>query len=586
MRRCVIILFLILTACTEKEAAIVSPEIHVGTDTFDTTQKVSLEVSLNSNVIIKESEYLIRWDWESDGSFDTKYSTSFTSEHQYTEPGEYLITVEVLSLEEVISTSSLNIVIEQGYSRPVVNFNITPETGNILTEFQFDASTTYDTEEELKFLTFSWDFDNNTEYEFSSTGNPVAHHIYTEPGEYSARLVVSDSSGLSTYLTKLLNVTLIDTLIRPIVTYLPENPTDWDTIYFNASQSYYFGLPNTPLTFQFKELNGAWSEESDLETYSWNRPLTGLSSLQVRAHAPNGFYNDTIISIQVTHGDSPPTAFFHRSSRFGNRETNFFFDAWGSSDKEDMPSELQVRWDFNGDGSWDTPFSLEKFIEWRYFDPGTYWPKLQVMDHSGGTDEYEQEIRVSAYNNLTGYIFDDRSVNYYGTVQLGNRWWMSENLRYSPHNDTIPGKKLTWCYDDNAYACFATGKLYNSSTILASWNEEYPRDNICPQGWRIPSAQEWIDLFNLNGFDQAGNDLIYGGKTDFNALYGGYAGYHTYGGFVDFEMDSIYKTAVFMSNDTREGKLRTFQLKRDSAIAEERRMVLNGYYSIRCIKDE
>jgi len=39
----------------------------------------------------------VRWDWESDGTWDTNYSTTKTATHQYADTGRYIITMEVVN---------------------------------------------------------------------------------------------------------------------------------------------------------------------------------------------------------------------------------------------------------------------------------------------------------------------------------------------------------------------------------------------------------------------------------------------------------------------------------------------------------
>lgn len=586
MRKILIIGFIFLLACQEDKPVIITPEIILEADSFITTQTVNFQARLVSDSRIQEKNYLVRWDWEGDGIFDTQYSSDFTARHRFNEPGNYLLTLEVIDLTENTLLTNMSIDILQGFSEPQPAFIISPETGNTRTFFLFDASMTKDAEEENELLTFSWDFDNDHRFEIVNTGNPYAEYKYEMRGDYIIRLLVTDTSGLSAEISKSITVTHIDTLIRPIITYTPEYPTDWDTIRFDASGSFYLGKPEMPLHYSFKEQNGYWKEAGDSGIYYWPRPLTGISVMKVRVYSPDNFYQEEDVLFQVTQGDRPPTASFLRSSRFGNIYSTFFFDAWVSSDEEDMPSELKVKWDFDGDGSWDTQYSHDKYAEWTFTKPGIYLVRLKVQDTQGGVDEIEHDIHISQYDNPTSYVYDERSALYYGTVKIGDRWWMGQNLRYNPNSDSIQTRGLTWCYDENPYACWATGKLYRAGWILESWNEPLPQHNICPDGWRLPTASEWIEMIDVYGFDQAGKDLYYGGISDFNALYGGYAGYHVYGTFVDFEMDSIYKSAVFMSSTTAGSKLRVFQLKKDSANVEERHMVIDGYYSIRCIKKE
>lgn len=586
IRKGLILLLIIFTACKKEDPLVLQPDIWLEKTTALTTEMVLIKADIQANRKINSDSYLVRWDWESDGVFDTPYSLVFQTSHQFLEPGNYQISLEVLDLYENTHSCKKSIIIAQGYSKPKPAFSIFPETGNTKTLFTLDASATADAEEETRFLTFSWDLNNDHQFDLVSRGNPIAQVSFPVARDQLIRLVVTDTSGLSAEISRELSITMKDTLVVPVVTYSPEFPTDWDTIRCDASASYYDGDPDLPLHFLFKEQNGSWKEVGDSGIYYWNRPPTGISTLRVRVLTPEDFYMEKEIPIQVTRGDRPPNAFFKRSSRFGNIHTRFFFDAWGSSDEEDMPSELKVRWDFNGDGSWDTQTSYDKYAEWTFLQPGIYQVHLQAFDSQGGQGNFSQEVQVSPFDNPTGYIYDERSDLYYGTVRVGEQWWMGENLRYNPLNDQIPGRSLTWCYDDNAVACQNTGKLYHAKSVLESWNQEFPGDRICPPGWELPTAEDWRKLINHYGFDQAGKELFYGGRSDFNALYGGYAGYQQYGADREFEMDSIYKTAVFLSTSIQGTKLHVFQLKRDSARAQERMMVLDGYYSVRCIKKE
>ena len=90
---------------------------------------------------------------------------------------------------------------------------------------------------------------------------------------------------------------------------------------------------------------------------------------------------------------------------------------------------------------------------------------------------------------------DPRDGTVYGTVQIGNQCWMTENLRYgqfipstSPQTDN--GVVEVYCYFDMPTACEVGGGLY-------TWNEmmQYTTDSvnrgICPDGWRLPTDYEW-----------------------------------------------------------------------------------------------
>jgi parallel beta-helix repeat protein len=64
----------------------------------------------------------------------------------------------------------------------------------------------------------------------------------------------------------------------------------------------------------------------------------------------------------------------------------FSFDASSSSDSQDPAETLMVRWDWDGDGMWDTEYSCNKTAEQTYDEPGMYAVALEVIDSGGLTD--------------------------------------------------------------------------------------------------------------------------------------------------------------------------------------------------------
>jgi uncharacterized protein (TIGR02145 family) len=134
----------------------------------------------------------------------------------------------------------------------------------------------------------------------------------------------------------------------------------------------------------------------------------------------------------------------------------------------------------------------------------------------------------------------DADGNFYSTVTIGTQIWMAENLRTTRfrNGSAIPlvtdGTK--WCnlvtpgycwYDnDPASNKNSYGALYNWFAINTG--------NLCPNGWHVPSDEEWTKLTNYLGVKVAGGKLKETGsghwflpntnatnETGFNALAGG-----------------------------------------------------------------
>lgn len=97
-------------------------------------------------------------------------------------------------------------------------------------------------------------------------------------------------------------------------------------------------------------------------------------------------------------GSSPkvPIASFVVAPAEGNTTTLFVFDASSSYDLEDPSGALLVRWDLDGDGIWDSPWTTNRTTTHRFDSPGNYAVRLEVLDLSGLMNTKVQVLRVGA----------------------------------------------------------------------------------------------------------------------------------------------------------------------------------------------
>jgi uncharacterized protein (TIGR02145 family) len=112
-------------------------------------------------------------------------------------------------------------------------------------------------------------------------------------------------------------------------------------------------------------------------------------------------------------------------------------------------------------------------------------------------------------------IKDVRDDQIYKIVQIGTQLWMAENLNFEI-NDQVD----SWCYNNNSSLCDQFGRLYKWTIAMS---DQGNGNDICPNGWHVPTLDEWSALKTFVGTD-GGNKL-----KSTNSIYFNGEGTDTYG---------------------------------------------------------
>jgi uncharacterized protein (TIGR02145 family) len=185
------------------------------------------------------------------------------------------------------------------------------------------------------------------------------------------------------------------------------------------------------------------------------------------------------------------------------------------------------------------------------------------------------------------------------TVTIGSQVWMTKNLDVSTfrNGDPIPEvktaeewekatkkKKPVWCYNDNnPVNGVKYGKLYN-------WFAVNDPRGLAPEGYRVPSDQDWTALSNyLGGEEAAGNPMksTYGwnengygtNSSGFLGLPGGHCSIS--GKFYDIGNGGCW----WSSTEDNTGGAWVRILYYNSGVLIREGGLKEGGFSVRCVKD-
>lgn len=235
---------------------------------------------------------------------------------------------------------------------------------------------------------------------------------------------------------------------------------------------------------------------------------------------------------------------------------------WGLSASHSREVALDGR---QGENS---PFAkqLLKYLRENDYDVGIHKMSASVMDDvrresSGKQNPVFQPLDVAGHD-LGQFVFqlrnqntfvDHRDGKVYRTVQINGLTWMADNLDYEV-------TKGSWYYLDDSNIGMSFGRLYTWESAIEA----------CPEGWRIPSEEEWRDLEAIFlDPEEVYNYLIKGGESGFYALLGGYR--HTNGIYQDLGSMGHYWSATekgtshacrYLFHSDR-GKLLSYDVKKD-----------------------
>ena len=122
---------------------------------------------------------------------------------------------------------------------------------------------------------------------------------------------------------------------------------------------------------------------------------------------------------------------------------------------------------------------------------------------------YDFDVGVKDWFNPDieyGTLKDDRDGRTYKTVTINGYTVMAENLNYADEGTHSYLIGNNWCYKNDTTNCLKGGRYYTWTAAMdidAKWQGttvpegtiKTPHQGICPDGWHIPTKDDWESLF-------------------------------------------------------------------------------------------
>jgi uncharacterized protein (TIGR02145 family) len=214
--------------------------------------------------------------------------------------------------------------------------------------------------------------------------------------------------------------------------------------------------------------------------------------------ASNQYGSDTKVKENLITAGHPPVADFTVSDTIQLKSIAVQFTDLSTN----VPTSW--RWSFEEGGE---PSSEQNPVH-TYTTRGPKKVSLTVSNALGSDTKTSVEGYITVKESVTD--FDN---NVYPVVQIGDQWWMAENLKVTNYADgrsilitesrqawadlDNSDKACSWLFNDvsnrDTYGCLYSwaGAMDGASSSNSNPSNE---QGVCPDGWHLPSDEEWKQL--------------------------------------------------------------------------------------------
>ncbi|MFH1230375.1 MAG: hypothetical protein V1709_02645 [Planctomycetota bacterium] len=234
--------------------------------------------------------------------------------------------------------------------------------------------------------------------------------------------------------------------------------------------------------------DGSYDYGKEEFSFSLSELSSGRYTVEVRAlnsvgNKESSYAMDEIEIAGSLVNNVRPYASFSITPEKGSIETLFTFDASESSDFEDGEG-VEVRWDFENDGIWDSETKVSKFI--RYSDPGVKTIRLEVRDIGGLAHSITKSLLVADSNISPKAFFRVTPENIH---QEANPYtFQLDASGCYDGEDELTDLKIRWDFEDDGVWDTEYLNYLDNLTVEHSYN--FPDSYSLSGSYNIDCAQD------------------------------------------------------------------------------------------------
>ncbi|MFB6290389.1 MAG: PKD domain-containing protein [Candidatus Bipolaricaulia bacterium] len=356
---------------------------------------------------------------------------------------------------------------------PTASFSVDPSTGGAPLQVTLDASNSEDQDGIID--SYNWEFGDG-----NSGGGRIVEHSFTNPGDYTITLTVTDNNGSTDSTTK--TITVEQSGPSAALKAKPKEGEAPLNVTFDLSNS---EDPDGVIEeYNLKFGDGQSTSGTDiLNVVEHEYTTAGEYSATLEVTDDDGLTSSTSTTITVTKPppeNQLPSASISLGSDTGTAPVTIEFSAEESSDPDGNIESY--RWEF-GDGT----TSRGSQVTHRYEQAGDYTVQLTVTDDRGGTATTERSVTINPATYYVGESASNGSVRI--TLQnanmteaingweagAGNQFVVVEITVRALKDDQYPSKSLNFTLVES------NGRKQTVS-LATSALEGYFKSNILAKG--------------------------------------------------------------------------------------------------------